>query len=140
MKRLNFVLAILLLWSVSGKTQVITTAATEKTRTTSKAATDKSQVVFCNYKTDTLTYEQLKSCNEINILTNSGMEITSYALVCRINENDIFESTGKGKFLPTEVIEKLIAGGVTHFWLEKLTAKNDDGIFNLGTRKFYLKK
>ncbi len=140
MKRLNFVLAILLLLCVSGETQVLTTATTEKTGTTCKANTDNSRVVFCDYMTDTLTYEQLKTCDEINVLTNPEREITSYVLVCRINENDIYEFTGKGKYLPTTVIAKLITGGVTHFWLENLTAKKGDETFDLGTRKFHLKK
>lgn len=140
MKNLSFVLSILLLWSVCSKAQVVTNASNQKTETTSLTKADKSRVVFCNYQSDTLTYDQFKKCHDINVMDNPIKEVTSFILVCRMNVNDIYEFTGKGSSIPMEAIEKMIAGGVTHFWLENLTAKNDDGTFDLGTRKFYLKK
>jgi hypothetical protein len=122
MRRFNLTLAIILLLGFAGICQ------------------DKSHVAFCDFKSDTLTYEQFKNCSEIKILSDPQMEVTFFTLVCRIGKNDILEHNGTGNSLKESIRERMISGGVTEFWLEKMIAKKGDAKVEIGTRKFFLTK
>lgn len=122
MKSLKLIIAMLVLITVSAKSQVVT----------------KDQVIFCDYATDTLTKEQFKNCDKFRVLTDKDMEVVSYTLVYR-NGSDIFEFNGTGNSLPERVITQILDQGVEAFWLEKITVIKENNKFNLGTRKFCLK-
>jgi|GEM_PF-4953031 len=138
MKNLNFIIAMLVMISVTAKSQVVTKAGTESKNEITKIAGDKNQVIFCDYATDTLTKEQFRNCDKIRVLTDKNMEVVSYTLVYR-NGSDIFEHNGTGNSLPERVITQILEQNVTAFWLESITVIKDTNKFNLGARKYYLK-
>lgn len=135
----KIILAFLLFTALNSMSQPLSAPATSNNGLSGKEDSEKYHVALCDYKTDTLTYEQLKGCNEINITNDPQIIVTFYSLVCRFGESDIYEFAGRGNTLPKQVIETLVSKGVTQFWLEEITAKKGDIKLEIGTRKFFLK-
>lgn len=140
MKKINIILAILLFTALNSTSQSVS-APTATSNNVESVIEDskKYHVALCDYKSDTLTYEQLKGCNEINITNDPQIIITYYNLVCRFGESDIYEFAGRGNTLPKQVIETLLSKRVTQFWLEEIIAKKGDIKLEIGTQKFFLK-
>lgn len=138
MKKINIILAFLLFTALNSMSQSVSAPATSNYEVSGKEDSEKYHVALCDYKTDTLTYAQFKDCADINNLTDPQMKITAYTLVCRIGKNDILEHNATGNTLSSNIKERMIAGGVKEFWLEKMIAKKGDTPVEIGTRKFYL--
>lgn len=136
MKNLILILGFVFAFCVSAVCQVAK-ADVEKAKTTK--VVNKNKVAFCNFKTDTLTLEQIKQCTELNVLTDAAMEVVSYAIVFRFGKDDIYEYKGTGKNLPQNVIDKIIESDIAYFWVENVKVKKDGKLLDIGTRKFYLK-
>lgn len=139
MKKLNLIALFLLTVTISVQSQVNSEINSSKSGATSKTTADKYHVAFCDYQTDTITYEQLRNCNIIKVLNEPKMEIIAYQIVCVINKSDIYEYNGTGSILPDRVIENLSKDGITHFWIENITVLKDNSELNIGTRKIFLK-
>jgi hypothetical protein len=139
MKKINLIALFLLVVIVSVQSQVNTGVKSSLSDATGKTTIDKYHVAFCDYQTDTISFEQLRNCNTIKVLNEPQLEIISYSIVCLVGKSDIYEYNGTGSQLPERVIQNLLRDNITHFWIEKITVLKDNAELNIGTRKFYLK-
>lgn len=97
------------------------------------AAASNKSITLCNIAADTLTFDQISSCNELIISGETTRKILSYNLIIIYPDGTtIHEYFGKGNEIPENVIERIISSGTKKIFFEKVhvtdgTEKKDIG-------------
>lgn len=143
MKR-NFFLQILFLLSttlVFG--QVINSETTQSTLKITKSCqqpVENRDIVLCNFKVDTLTYDQLKTCHELSIYGEEKQVITSYLLRYFLSDGTtLVEYQSSSNQISDLAIEAVISSKTKKIIVEEIIGLKDSEWLALGHRFFYFR-
>lgn len=119
----------------------------ETTSKTCKKPLENKEIEFCNIQADTLTFAQLKGCNELTIhnrllkISDSNKKrITSYILCYfQANGTDVMRWNGSGNQLSSEMVAGIIESRTKKILIEEIIGLDGTVNLDLGHRWFYLK-
>lgn len=101
---------------------------------------DNKNIGLCGIYTDTISLEDLKSCELITIKSTTNTIVTSYTLSFYLENNMnlivIHEFSNK---ISKEGMEKLLSIKPKKIFIEEVLGEGDTGIMILGHRNIYIK-
>ena len=97
-------------------------------------------IELCNINADTLTYDQLKECNEITIRDSTKQIITSYLLSYFFSDGTtMFQTKGSSNQISSEAVAGIIASGTKKILFDEIFGIEGTKNLDLGHRYFYFK-
>lgn len=85
------------------------------------AGVSNKAISLCNIQADTLTYDQIRSCNELVISGEPSQQILNYSLIIVYPDGStIHEYYGKGSNIPAAVVEEIITSNTKKVFFEKV--------------------
>lgn len=112
----------------------------EKITKACKRPIENKDIVLCSIKADTLTFEQLKNCNELTINNNKNQKITSYLLSFYLPDGTtVREFKSASNKLSKETVTEIINSDVKKILLEEIIGTEGKEYISLGQRWFYFK-
>ncbi len=96
-------------------------------------------ITLCNILVDTLTYLQLKGCNELVVNYSRKQSIDSYILEYKQHDGSFITYQGTGNLISSNAIDAIISSKIDKIIIEEVYGTEGGEFIVLGHRWYYFK-